>query len=217
MAVFATDHPAGSSTITLDSGVGFPVTGGKILAGTFPTLEKLSYISRSGNVLTLSGRTAFAYQDATPGPADTVSLVTLSSSDFDFFSSTPFTVPRALVQIKVSNIVVVGCQVSLALPGTPPVINNFFPAVGSSIQPETIINFDIVDLDNFARIMIVAAYVSGRLDVIHDGDAFAPFYAGSTRTPISGGFTYSFIRSGGWSEDPTITPYAVDSFGTENL
>lgn len=101
--------------------------------------------------------------------------------------------------------------------GTPPVINNFSPAVGSSIQPETVINFDIVDPDNFARILIVAAYGSGKRDVMHDGNAFAPFYAGSTRTPISGGFTYSFIRSGGWSEDPTITPYAIDSFGTENL
>lgn len=109
------------------------------------------------------------------------------------------------------------CEDAAAAPGTPPVINNFSPAVGSSIQPSTVINFDIVDPDNFVRVLIVAAYASGKRDVMHDGNNFAPFYVGSVRTPITGGFTYSFIRSGGWEEDPTITPYAIDSFGTENL
>lgn len=109
------------------------------------------------------------------------------------------------------------CVSASSVVQTPPVINNFSPAVGSSIQPSTIINFDIVDPDNFVRVLIVAAYSSGKRDVMHDGNAFAPFYAGSTRTPITGGFTYSFIRSGGWEEDPTITPYAIDVFGAENL
>lgn len=56
-----------------------------------------------------------------------------------------------------------------------------------------------------------------RVDVVHNGDNFAPLYGPkSARFVVPGGFRYRVLRVDGWPSGPTITAYAIDPTGNEN-
>ncbi len=54
---------SGVGTITLTDGSDFPAGGGSVCVGAATTYEELTYTSRTGNVLTLSGTTTVAHLD----------------------------------------------------------------------------------------------------------------------------------------------------------
>ena len=95
-----------------------------------------------------------------------------------------------------------------------PVVENVTPAAGSPISSGTTLGFDVVDNVALRRVVVLARFVGGAQDVVHDGDAFAATYApASTRTAIAGGWRYRIRRAGGWPSSPSILPLAVDTSG----
>lgn len=107
-----------------------------------------------------------------------------------------------------------------APPVTPPVVGNFSPAVGAFIASNQFITFDVTDPEGFRLALIAASFPNlGIYEIIHDGTAFGPNYSdgNSGRSAIANGFHYSILRRGGWPASPTIVPFAIDVFGSENV
>lgn len=101
---------------------------------------------------------------------------------------------------------------------TPPVVSGFDPAPGTQITRTQAIDFDVTDDSGlFARIFVVAFFKStGVQEVIHDGTGFVGFFtATSSRVVIANGFRYTVLRSGGWTEAPTIRVFPIDAAGNE--
>lgn len=104
---------------------------------------------------------------------------------------------------------------------TPPVISNVTP-VGANIQPTTVVGFDATDTESpFRRIIIKAHYVDGTWDLVWDGDQFGPKFQGAsnTRVALSMGYRFTILKDGGWTvgNGLTLTPYAIDTGGNENI
>jgi hypothetical protein len=106
----------------------------------------------------------------------------------------------------------------------PPVVSNLAPTAGTAISPNQAINFDVTDDNGLRRVMVIADFpatgTSGAIrEVIHDGTQWGPNYnlAPNTVAAISGGSRYYILRNGGWPTAPTITPYAIDTSGNENV
>jgi hypothetical protein len=68
------------------------------------------------------------------------------------------------------------------------------PVEGTEVASSETLSLDVTDGD----VLIVAVLDAAR-DLVHDGTAFAPKYATSTRYAITGGFHYDLRRIGGWS------------------
>lgn len=101
---------------------------------------------------------------------------------------------------------------------TAPVVSNYSPAPGATINPGDSITFDVTDNSgSFARIMVVAWYRdTGVQEVIHDGDGFTGYFTStSSRVIISGGYRYTVARFGGWEHSPTIRVFPIDAAGNE--
>lgn len=96
---------------------------------------------------------------------------------------------------------------------TPPVVALVSPSAGSAITRDTEIVIDVTDAVGLATAPLFASYPSGAYDVVHDGVAFATYYAISSRAAISGGYRYKLRRVGGWRESPTFKPRPVDTGG----
>jgi hypothetical protein len=99
-----------------------------------------------------------------------------------------------------------------------PSIGPWSPSVGSTIDNDATISFSVTDnLDNLARVIVIAEFTGGSHEVIHNGTAFADYYIPeSTRSVIANGFLYSIARSLGWAgPDLTIRIYATDIDGNE--
>jgi hypothetical protein len=99
-----------------------------------------------------------------------------------------------------------------------PVVNNFSPSPGETLQPSDTVQFDVTDNSgSFTRILVVAWFKStGDQEVVHDGDSFIGHYtASSSRVIISGGYRYYVSRSGGWELAPTIRVFPIDAQGNE--
>lgn len=100
---------------------------------------------------------------------------------------------------------------------SPPTIQNFSPAVGTPIQPDSTISFDVTDNSGLRKVLIAVSFnnVIG-VEVAYDGTIFRPPYAsGSSRTTISGGSRYAIKRDGGWPAAPTFEVFAIDTAGNE--
>ena len=99
---------------------------------------------------------------------------------------------------------------------TAPVVTNYLPPGGTVIEATDPIQFDVTDdSGSFARILITVTQ-KGIQEVVHDGDIFKGLYAGlSERVIIAGGFRYTVARQGGWTDDPTFEPFAIDAAGNE--
>lgn len=101
---------------------------------------------------------------------------------------------------------------------TAPVVSNYSPTPGTTINPTDAITFDVTDNSgNFTRIMVVVWFrETGVQEVIHDGDGFTGYYtSASSRVIISGGYRYAVARFGGWEYSPTIRVFPIDAAGNE--
>jgi hypothetical protein len=101
---------------------------------------------------------------------------------------------------------------------TAPVISNVTPATGTTIGRTATLGLDVTDATNaLRRVIIIASFPArGLVDLVHDGAAFAPLYAGgSTRSTLGLGYRYALARAGGWPADVTLAVYAIDEAGNE--
>lgn len=99
-----------------------------------------------------------------------------------------------------------------------PTISIVSPNAGDEITPSTPIVFDVVDDSGvFRRAVVLVTFAeTGVSEVVHDGDSFAPFYAGSSsRQMIAGGFRFTVLRMNGWRSAPSVKVIAVDREGFE--
>lgn len=101
---------------------------------------------------------------------------------------------------------------------TVPVVSNYSPVPGATINAGDSITFDVTDNSgSFTRIIVVAQYRdTGVQEVIHDGDGFTGYFTStSSRVIISGGYRYTVARFGGWEYSPTIRVFPIDAAGNE--
>lgn len=98
-----------------------------------------------------------------------------------------------------------------------PLISGFSPAVASTILRTAHISFNVTDdINELSRVVIVAKHGSGETEVIWDGDAFVDSYTSSVRTPISLGYSFDLVRTGGWPHTGlTLRIIARDENGNE--
>jgi len=99
--------------------------------------------------------------------------------------------------------------------GGPPVVTLVSPLAGT-LDVNGAVVVDVTDA-SLLRVMLVARFEAlGIEEVIHQGDRFAPAYAGSSsRAAIVNGWRYTLRRGTGWPAAPTIDTYAFDTSGTE--
>lgn len=113
---------------------------------------------------------------------------------------------------RLANNILVPTQ--LGLPA--PVIDSFVPSVGSPLDRNTPIQFNVTDEGSTLRRVMVLVTLNGETFVVHDGDVFRGQFANySTRVVITGGFQYSIRRNGGWVYPPTFEISAIDTGGNE--
>lgn len=98
----------------------------------------------------------------------------------------------------------------------PPEVSNVSPDPALPISRGTVLSFDVTDNVGIAAVWIGATFPRiAKREVVHDGDGFGPGYAGSTKTPITGGFHFEIRRVGGWprGQSPRLSIEAVDTAG----
>lgn len=105
----------------------------------------------------------------------------------------------------------------LALPDVgKPVLNNFVPAIGSTISASAALRFDVTDDSGSICAFFLVCYQRGMTELVHDGHGFLPEYTAlSTRTGIANGYRFSVRRRGGWLASPLFRVYAIDHAGNE--
>lgn len=103
---------------------------------------------------------------------------------------------------------------------TAPVISNFTPSPGTTLDPADEVEFDVTDNSGaFARNMIAVAFADGTQELAYDGQTFTALYlAGSTVAPTvvgqDAGYHYVLRRIGGWpGATITVRGFSVDSSG----
>lgn len=107
-----------------------------------------------------------------------------------------------------------------------PVISIISPTAGSTLSSSSaaiairVKDYGVENADNgiLKRAFLYATFSDGtHAELVHDGTSFSATYsASSTRTPITGGFDFSIVRTGGWRTNPTITAYGIDAFANES-
>lgn len=137
----------------------------------------------------------------------------LLESDFAFIDIPFFT--WELTGRDESEFVFAGQVVVPVVPPTPspPLITNLVPTPGDGLYASNPIQFDVTDPDTMVALVVLVSFPTGAYEVVHDGVAFAPSYVQSTRTPITDGFHFVLLRSGGWPASPSVSVVAVDAFG----
>lgn len=96
---------------------------------------------------------------------------------------------------------------------TPPVVTFGVPP-GTTIARNQALPVDVEEETAIRASVILVEFPSqGVYEVAWDSEGFAPRYADSERTAISGGFRYTLRRSGGWFSTPTIRALAIDTAG----
>ena len=97
---------------------------------------------------------------------------------------------------------------------TPPTIDNFSPAVGTPIGKFAPISFDVKDETGLRRVLPLVLH-DGRTLLVHDGTDFLDEFSGgiSSRAPITGGWRYTILRTGGWTTSPAFKIHAGDTSG----
>lgn len=140
----------------------------------------------------------------------------LSNIDVWWTATEPYSVSG---QVELRRIDVVFIPVVDPVVPVPPIVSNVTPVAGTAVTARTPVGLDVTDDSGvFRRIMLVASFPTlGLLEVVHDGDNFAPLYAGTgnTREAIANGFRYTALRRGGWPASPTLIPFAIDQEGAE--
>lgn len=104
----------------------------------------------------------------------------------------------------------------------PPAISSLVPAPPANITTSTPIQFNVTDpQSNINRIVLVATFPTSKIkEVVFDGNGFGPMYTNGSnvQTAISGGYTFTILRDGGWilNDGPVLTPFVLDIEGLEN-
>lgn len=96
---------------------------------------------------------------------------------------------------------------------TPPTISNVVPAPGTGIYVNTPLQFDVVDADSFAALLLYVSFADGTKEVAYDGSSFSTTYRMSITSPISNGLRFVVNRMGGWPSAPSLSVVAVDGLG----
>lgn len=97
---------------------------------------------------------------------------------------------------------------------TDPLIDNFDPPVGTPLNRNDAVSFDVTDL-NLVRAEVFVD-IGGDVFVVHDGDRFRGNFSNySTRSVITNGFRFTVRRNGGWIAAPAFEVHAIDSGGNE--
>lgn len=180
----------------------------------YPTIKDLSSSGNDGTMTNMTAGDLVAWTEATePGPA--VSIQSVMST----WSSSIVGVSADVAELPIVA-VDAGFTAEVVLDVTAPVIANISPSPGASIDAGDSIALDVTDDSGaFARVMIVAFFEkTGIEEVVHDGSEFRGLYAvsESTRQVIADGYSYSFVRHGGWpSGQVTFRVFAIDSSGNE--
>lgn len=106
------------------------------------------------------------------------------------------------------------------MPG--PVLSNVVPVSGSAIPKLQVCSLNVTDVAAaLKRVIILASYVDIELDeVVYQGTGGAGFsrqYSNASNTvgAIANGFAFTFLRDGGWPDQPTFTVIAYDAAGNE--
>jgi hypothetical protein len=90
-----------------------------------------------------------------------------------------------------------------------PQITNIVPAPGSILSKNSTITFDVTDDSGLALVEVQVD--QAQREVVHDGDDFVIPYLGSSRTIIDLGYTFTVVRTGGWTGPPTFRVRALDT------
>jgi len=99
-------------------------------------------------------------------------------------------------------------------PPAAPAVDTFSPAAAASILRTAALTFHVTDETSLAVIDISVAQGSDPVEVVYNGSFVAPYAAGSTRSSISDGYSFSLVRAGGWQRSAiTLTIRAVDGQG----
>lgn len=91
----------------------------------------------------------------------------------------------------------------------PPTVS-FAVASGTTIKKTDAVAVEVADETELALVLITASYPSGAYEVIYEtpssgeGSGFAPFFVGSSKSAITGGWRFRLVRTGGWPGAPTI-------------
>lgn len=122
---------------------------------------------------------------------------------------------RIVAVDSAGNVTTETASFTVTNPPTGPVVDTFSPSDASSITRTTAVTYHVTDETSLGTVVVYAAQGSDPVETVHDGTSFlAPYAAGSTRSSISGGYSYSIVRAGGWQRSAlTVTTKAVDGQG----
>lgn len=110
----------------------------------------------------------------------------------------------------------VGSAPAAAIDTTPPVVENLSPTPGTPIGSLDPVTFAIFEAVGIRRIFVTALFTDGTHDVVHDGDAFGPKYAGISSRTVVGTRTFFVVRRRrGFPTSPTIKIFPIDTSGNE--
>lgn len=98
-----------------------------------------------------------------------------------------------------------------------PVLSSVAPAASTVIPSGTRIAFTITSSPSLQRTMVFANFPGANIqEVVWDGSAFSDRYAAlSTRTAVSGGFSFNILRTPIWPDSPEIAIYAINTSAEE--
>jgi hypothetical protein len=97
---------------------------------------------------------------------------------------------------------------------TNPVVDNYSPAIGSTLNEADPIFFDVTDNSGQFASIIIAIKQGDATEVVHDGtDFLEPYDDLSGRSNIAEGFRYRIRRSGGWVDRVVQSAFVVDAAG----
>lgn len=102
---------------------------------------------------------------------------------------------------------------------TIPQITDFSPAVGAQITADTILTFDVSNVDSVFRRIIIHALLpqSGIMEIVYDSDGWGTYYGTSSKVEITDRhFRFGIRRTGGWISPPTLKIFAISTLGEEN-
>lgn len=102
--------------------------------------------------------------------------------------------------------------------GAVPVVTLVSPALGTAINRNHTLVFDVTDAQSaLANVEVIVKFPSGRWEAANDGTSWSGQYeTSSVRTVIADGYRFSIVRTGGWPQTPTVLFRAVDSAGNVN-
>jgi hypothetical protein len=100
-----------------------------------------------------------------------------------------------------------------------PVLAANSPVAGTTLTLNQTVAVDVTDAtSSISRVLVFASFSDGSTEAVYTGSGFTTQYAtGASTASITGGTRFTFTRSGGWKQNPTITAYARDAYGNEQL